>query len=319
MKVDYLRISVTDRCNLKCVYCDPLGSCEFITREDILRFEEIHRIACLFAKCGIRKIRLTGGEPLVRKNIVELVRKLACVDGIEELTLTTNGVVLEQMAAELKAAGIKRVNISVDSINTESYTQITGADVLPAVIRSIHKAIEVGLTPVKVNSVIIKNLNDGAEQINALAQMSIDLPVTVRFIEYCQTDEHTRPASDYVATSEVRDIIERRFGRLCGIVTRNSNGPALYYKIKNSAGLIGFISGKTSVFCSSCSRLRLTSDGKIKPCLYSDHYYDIKKLIRDGTSDEQLLVTVKAAIEEKHKYTKLNSFAEDFLMRRIGG
>ncbi len=317
MSVDYLRISVTDRCNLRCIYCNPLGSCGFIERREILSFEEIHRIARLFVGCGITKVRLTGGEPLVRRNIVHLVHKLAGIEGVEELTLTTNGILLELVAAELKAAGLQRVNVSVDSTERESYKQITGFDLLPRVTRGIYKAIEVGLTPVKINSVIMRDVN--VSQIATLAQMSVYLPVIVRFIEYCPTGKYTKEVTDYVPNSEVRKIIESKFGPLSAILGMGTNGPALYFKVRNSAGAIGFISGRTSVFCRLCTRLRLTSDGILKPCLYSTHHYDLKKLIRSSASDKQVLALLERIIAEKHRYTKFNSFTEEFSMRKVGG
>jgi len=317
MNVDYLRISVTDRCNLRCIYCRPLGGRDFIEHKEILRFEEIHRIVKLFVECGIKKVRLTGGEPLVRRNIVHLIRELAGIEGIEELALTTNGVLLEPVAAELKAAGLKQVNVSVDSAERESYKQITGFDFLSRVRRGIYKAIEVGLAPVKVNSVIIRGINDS--QIPALAQMSIHLPVIVRFIEYCPTSKYTKPTSDYVASAEVREIIERKFGPLSDVLVGGTNGPALYFRIRNSAGSIGFISGRSSTFCQSCNRLRLTSDGKVKPCLYSAHNYDIKKLIRAGADDRQVRDFLKKILTQKSNFTKLNSPAEEFSMQNIGG
>jgi cyclic pyranopterin phosphate synthase len=317
MSVDYLRISVTDRCNLRCIYCNPLGSCGFIERREILSFEEIHRIARLFVGCGITKVRLTGGEPLVRRNIVHLVRELAGIEGVEELTLTTNGILLEPVAAELKAAGLQRINISVDSTERKNYKQITGFDSLPRVTRGIYKAIEVGLTPVKINSVIMRDVN--VSQIATLAQMSVYLPVIVRFIEYCPTGKYTKAVTDYVANSKVHKIIESKFGPLSAVLAGDTHGPALYFKVRNSAGAIGFISGRTSVFCKSCTRLRLTSDGKLRPCLYSAHQYDLKKLIRSGASDKQVLTLLERIIEEKHRYTKFNSFTEEFSMRKVGG
>ncbi len=317
MKADYLRVSVTDRCNLWCVYCHPLCGCDFIERKEILRLEEIYRIVRFFVECGIRKVRLTGGEPLVRKNIVYLVRKLAGIKEIEELTLTTNGVLLESLAAELKNAGLQRVNISVDSAESQSYKEITGFDLLPRVTKGIYKALEVGLSPVKINSVIIKGIN--VSQILPLAQMSVYLPVVVRFIEYCPTNKYTKPASDYVPTSQVRKIIESKFGPLSTMLTGATNGPALYFRIKNSAGTIGFINGRSSIFCHSCNRLRLTSDGKIKPCLYSGHSYDLKKLMRNGASDQKVFNLLKKIMDEKSNYTKVNSFTDEFSMRKIGG
>lgn len=317
MSIDYLRISVTDRCNLRCIYCTPLRDCEFIPRKEILMFEEIHRIAGLFAQCGITKIRLTGGEPLVRTNIVQLVWQLARLRGIDELTLTTNGVLLEPMAAELKAAGLKRVNVSMDSVGKENYKQITGFDLFENVTRGIYKALAVGLKPVKINSVIIKGVN--VSQIPTLAWMSVELPIAVRFIEYCPTVRQTRPASDYVPNSEVRRIIEHRFGPLTSTLPASGNGPALYFKIADSAGCIGFINGRSGAFCRSCNRLRLTSDGKVRPCLYSAHSYDLKQMIRSGSSDKDVMNLLQKIISEKKSFTKLNSFTEEFCMRDVGG
>lgn len=319
MNVDYLRISVTDRCNLRCIYCNPLGDCGCIEPREILRFEEIERIARLFTECGINKFRLTGGEPLVRKDIFRLVDKLATIPNIDELALTTNGVLLEPLAVQLKAAGLQRINISVDSAERESYKQITGFDLLPKVTEGIRKAIEAGLTPVKINSVIIKGLNDSEEQILALAAMSVDLQVTVRFIEYCPTGKYTNSASDYLPNREVRAIIERKYGPLFSVVMEHSPGPALNFKFRDSAGAVGFISGRSSIFCHSCNRLRLTSDGKIKPCLYSSHTYDLKKLIRNQASDRQIRDLLKRIISEKGNYTKLNSLKEGFSMCKVGG
>ncbi len=317
MKTDYLRVSVTDRCNLRCVYCHPLEGCDFVERKEILRLEEIYRIVRFFVECGIRKVRLTGGEPLVRKNIIYLVEKLAGIKEIKDLTLTTNGVLLESLAAELKNAGLQRVNVSVDSAESQIYKEITGFDLLPGVTRGIYKALEVGLTPVKINSVIIKGLN--VSQILPLAQMSVRMPVTVRFIEYCPTSKYTRPASDYVPTHEVYEMIKQEFGTLAPVCSAENDGPASYFKIQNSAGMIGFISGRSSLFCQSCNRLRLTSDGSIKPCLYSPQSYDIKKIIRANVCDEDILKLLKRILYEKNNYTRLSSPAKEFHMQKIGG
>ncbi|MHC4387549.1 MAG: GTP 3',8-cyclase MoaA [Planctomycetota bacterium] len=317
MRADYLRVSVIDRCNLQCVYCHPRCGCDFLRREEILRLEEIERIVRLLAKCGTRKVRLTGGEHLIRKNLLYLIRKLAGIKKIEELTLTTNGVLLESLAAELKGAGLQRVNISVDSAERRAYKEITGFDFLPRVAKGIYKALEVGLTPVKINSVIIKSLN--VSQILPLAQMSIRMPVAVRFIEYCPTSKYTRPASDYVPTQEVYEMIKREFGFLTPVCSAENDGPASYFRIQNSAGTIGFISGRSSSFCQSCNRLRLTSDGRIKPCLYSPHSYDIKKIIRTTVCDEYILKLLRRILYEKDNYTKHSSPAKEFQMRKIGG
>jgi cyclic pyranopterin phosphate synthase len=296
-----------------------LGDCGFIERKEILRFEEIERIARLFCECGISKIRLTGGEPLVRKDIVRLVGKLAAIPAIDSLALTTNGVLLEGLAEQLKAAGLQRINISVDSMDRDSYKLITGFDLLAKVTRGIHKAIEVGLTRVKINSVIIKDFNDNTEQILALAEMSVRLPLTIRFIEYCPTGRYASSVSDYLPNRDVRAIIERKYGPLSDFVEGHNHGPAVTYKIKDSAGAIGFISGRSSTFCSLCSRLRLTSDGKIIPCLYSARTYDVKKLIRNGASDQRIRDLLKRIITEKANYTKMNSLKDSFSMCEVGG
>ena len=317
MRVKCLRISVTDKCNLRCVYCRPVQDCNFTEYKDILSFEEIHRIVRLFADCGVDRVRLTGGEPLLRKNIATLIAKLTALKGIKELTLTTNGVLLYQMADELKAAGLNRVNISIDSLEEESYIQITGYDCLSKVVKGIRKAIEVGLEPVKINSVILRGINHS--QIVALAGMSIDLPVTVRFIEYCPTNEHTYPAEEYIPFNEIRSIIECSHGSLSDLSIAPGNGPALYYKIKNSAGAIGFISGRSSFFCGSCNRIRLTSNGKIKPCLYSAQDYDVGSLVRECESDDRVRNILANILEQKQFFTKYNSFAKGFSMCKVGG
>jgi cyclic pyranopterin phosphate synthase len=319
MNVDYLRISVSDSCNLKCLYCNPLGDCGFIGHNEILQLDEIEHIVRLFTECGINKVRLTGGEPLLRKDIAQLIGKIASIPAIESLALTTNGVLLEDFAGALKAAGLQRINISIDSVNRDSYKLITGFDLLDRVIEGINRAIEVGLTPVKINSVIIKDFNDNAEQILALAEMSIHLPVTVRFIEYCPTGKNANPVSDYVPNKKVRAIIEHKYGPLTDFVEEHNHGPALTFKIKDSAGAIGFISGRSSTFCNSCSRLRLTSDGKVMPCLYAAHAYDLRKLIRGGANDVAILEFLQKIISEKGGYTKMNSLKEYFSMCELGG
>jgi cyclic pyranopterin phosphate synthase len=319
MSIDCLRLSVTDRCNLRCIYCHPLPDCRLIEPEEILEFEEVLHIVRLFVECGIKKLRLTGGEPLLRRDIIRLVWELAAIAGIEDLSVTTNGVFLDSLASELKAAGLQRINISVDSIERETYERMTGFDVLPVVLEGIYRAIEVGLTPVKLNSVIIKGLNDSEEQIIALAGMSVDLPLSVRFIEYFPTNKSTRPATDYVPNAAVRAVIERKYGPLSSTVMSLGNGPAEYFKVPDSAGTIGFISGRSSTFCSSCSRLRLTSDGKVMPCLYSARAHDLKTHIRNGQSDRQIRDFLNRIITEKANYTKSNSLKEEFSMCKIGG
>jgi cyclic pyranopterin phosphate synthase len=319
MKVDYLRVSVTNKCNLRCIYCHPLGDIGPIENTEILSLEELRRLVGLFVRCGVRKVRLTGGEPLLRKDIVELVRDFSSIEGVDDLSLTTNGIFLESLAAGLKSAGLHRVNISIDTMDKNTYEQMTGFNLLPGVIRGIHKAIEVGLSPVKINSVIVKGYNDSPKEIAALAEMSVRLPVTVRFVEYYPTDRKVKSADDYVPNSLVQKYIEQEFGPLDDFTIEKGYGPAVYFKIKNSTGAIGFISGRSSMFCHNCNRLRLTGDGKVKPCLYSARQYDLKELFSNHTGDEVILGKLQEILHEKNRYTKLNSSLEEFSMQSIGG
>jgi len=315
--IDYLRVSVTDRCNLRCIYCNPLGQAGPADGRETLSTDEIARLVGLSTRCGIRRVRLTGGEPLLREDIVDLVRRLAGIPGVSDLSITTNGVLLAPMGAELKEAGLKRVNISLDAMDGECYRRIAGADVLSRVIAGLCKAIEIGLAPVRVNCVVLRDVN--LSQVGALAEMSLRLPVAVRFIEYCPTTKLTGPASCYVPNSEVHGIIESRFGPLSNVVVPDSGGPATYFKIENAVGAVGFISGRSSVFCQDCTRLRLSSDGKIKPCLYAARSYDVKRLLQAGADDEAVLRLLRKALREKSWYTRLNATAGDFLMQQIGG
>ncbi len=315
--IDYLRVSITDRCNLRCIYCNPLGDAHLAEGRETLNADEVTRVIGLCAQCGIRRVRLTGGEPLLREDLVDLVRRLAGIPGVEDLSMTTNGVLLASLAAKLREAGLKRVNISLDAMDRNCYWQIAGADVLSCVLDGMYRALEVGLTPVRINCVVVRDVN--LSQVEALAEMSLRLPVAVRFIEYCPTSRLTGPASCYVPNSEVRAMLESRFGPLSNLVVPDSGGPAVYFKIENAVGAVGFISGRSSVFCQHCTRVRLSSDGKIRPCLYGDHYYDVGGLLRAGADDDAILSLLQKALREKGQHTKLNAAAGDFLMQQIGG
>jgi cyclic pyranopterin phosphate synthase len=316
MNVKYLRVSVTDQCNLRCVYCNPLGGGSR-QREEMLTSDEIRRVVALGVRCGIRTVRLTGGEPLVRPGIVELVRELSGVPGLEDLALTTNGVLLGAMAADLKDAGLQRVNISLDAADPACFQRMTGSDSLTQVRAGIDRALEVGLAPVRINCVVVKDVN--LSQVPALAEMSVRLPVAVRFIEYCPTDRRTTLAGGYTPNSAVRRIIESRFGVLASMSVPGPGGPAVYFRIAGAPGGIGFISGRSSVFCDRCNRLRLTSDGQIKPCLYASRSYDVKALLRSGADDQALVRLIQEALRDKAQHTRLTAPAGDFLMQNIGG
>jgi cyclic pyranopterin phosphate synthase len=317
MNVDYLRVSVTDRCNLRCIYCNPRGDRGLQERDDTLSFDEITRMVRMSAVCGIRKVRLTGGEPLVCRGITNLVSRLAAVPGIEDLSLTTNGILLGPMAADLKRAGLKRVNISLDAVDRQCYRQMTGFDGLPQALEGMSTAIEIDLTPVSLNCVVMRRSN--FSQVLPLAEMALGLPLAVRFIEYYPTTRITGSADEYVPNAEVRRIIESRLGPLSRTVVTDAGGPVEYFKIKGATGTIGFISGRSSMFCADCSRLRLTSDGGLKPCLHSDRSYDVRKLLRGGADDPSIQDLIQRVLREKRRYTKTTSTAEDFLMQSIGG
>lgn len=317
INVNYLRVSVTSRCNLRCVYCNPRGNDGFTSDRETLSFREIHRVARLCAKCGITHVRLTGGEPLVRESIVDLVRQLSSIVEVEDLSLTTNAVRLEPMAAELKEAGLTRVNISLDTADPLCYRQITGSDVLPQVMRGIDKAIEAGLTPVRINCVVLRGMN--LTQAPSLAEMSLHRPVSVRFIEYYPTGDQGETTQWYVPNRDVRGLIESRLGPLFPVVVAKSSGPAVYFRAEGAAGTIGFISGRSSMFCHRCSRLRLTSDGKFRPCLHSAQSYDVMKLLRNGAGDDMLLSLIAEIIQAKGRYTKSGPAACGFSMQHIGG
>ena len=311
----WLLAELTYACPLQCPYCsNPL---DYARHTQELSTEDWKRVLSQARKMGAVQLGLSGGEPLVRSDIVNLVEKLTGIKGIEELALTTNGVLLEQMAEELKNAGLHRINISIDSTERQSYKDITGFDDLASAMKGINKALDIGLAPVKINCVIIKDLN--VSQILPLAQMSIDLPVAVRFIEYCPTSRYTKPAGDFVPTCQIRRMIEREHGQLSTITATNRNGPALHFKIDNAAGTIGFISGRSSIFCHNCNRIRLTSDGMIKPCLYSSKHYNVKQLVRAGASDKEVVELLKEILREKDNFTKLSSSVSEFDMQKIGG
>jgi cyclic pyranopterin phosphate synthase len=317
MKVDYLRISITNRCNLRCVYCNPRGDFEAEDGPETLSFDEICRIARLCSRCGVGKIRLTGGEPLLRKNVVDLVRKLARIDGIEDLSMTTNGVLLAPLTKQLKDAGLNRINVSLDAAQESCYRQITGCDALSRVIDGIEKAVEVGLMPVKVNCVVLQDVN--FSQVVPLAKMSLRLPISIRFIEYCPTSSLTGPADGYVPNEQVRSRIESHLGRLIDLPAADSGGPAVYARVEGAMGTIGFISGRSSRFCHRCSRLRLTSDGRLRPCLHVEQSYDLRTLLRGGANNQAILQLIKRALREKGAFTRFNSGNEEFLMQHIGG
>ena len=296
-QIDYLRISITDRCNLRCTYCMPEEGIQPLTHHDVLRFEEIVRLVQVGAGLGIRHLRLTGGEPLVRKGVVDLVRMLRQVPGIESISMTTNGVALAPVAQALREAGLSRVNVSLDTLQPERYAAITRRGRLDDALAGIDAALSVGLTPVKINMVVVKGVNE--DEAVDFARMSLERPWHVRFIEFMPLGEHAEQARRaYVSSDETRAEIEAVLGTLepAEIV---AHGPARTWRLPGAVGTIGFISALSEHFCGACNRLRLTSDGKLVPCLFSDQEYDLRGPIRTGADDAALRALWESVIASK--------------------
>lgn len=283
-EITYLRVSVTDLCNLRCRYCMPDGVCQK-RHEDILSFEEITEIVAAAAELGVRKVRVTGGEPLVRKGCVDLVRMIAAIPGVEEVDMTTNGVLLARDAAALKAAGLRRVNISLDSLDPEKYAYITGGGSLQDAIAGIKAAFDVGLTPVKINTVLIGGFND--DEIPAFVELTRSYPVELRFIELMPMGGQFGKDA-YVPGSRVLEAVPA----LSPIP--QDGGVAQLYQLTDGKGRVGLISPLSRHFCGTCNRLRLTSEGHLKPCLHSN-----QEILVRGKHGQELLDTLKDAILNK--------------------
>ncbi|NWF91839.1 MAG: GTP 3',8-cyclase MoaA [Syntrophaceae bacterium] len=304
-KINYLRISVTDRCNLRCRYCMPDEGIPLIPHEEILTYEEIVRIVRVFATQGISKIRLTGGEPLVRKGVAELISRLSRIEGIEDLSLTTNGVLLKEFAQDLKQAGLKRINISLDSLRRDRFSQITRKDDFQRVWEGIEEALRVGLSPVKINMVAIKGLND--DEVESFAHLTFDLPLTVRYIEYMPSGNGEEWKEEEILTiPQIKARLEK-LGPMIPIPPDRWDGPARRYRIQGAVGEIGLIGPVSSHFCDECNRLRLTPDGKIRTCLFSDEEIDVKEILRAGGSDLDLKERLFVALRAKPERHQINT------------
>lgn len=305
-KIDYLRISVTDRCNLRCVYCMPPEGIELAESRNILRYEEILRLVRICAARGVSKIRVTGGEPLVRKGIVEFLRDVASTPGITDLSLTTNGVLLKEYAHKLKDAGLRRVNVSLDSLRRDRFEKMTRGDNLPQVLEGLAEAQRAGLTPVKLNMVVIKGFND--DEVVDFARMSKEKPYHVRYIEYMPFNTEEGWQKDKCLTArEIKEMIEAALGPLEPVADASgAAGPARRFRFSGAPGEIGLISPVSEHFCGSCNRLRLTSDGKLRTCLFSDNETDLRTPLRNGSTDEEIERVLVAAVREKPKGHSIN-------------
>ncbi len=316
--LNYMRISITDRCNLRCIYCNPRLPTEKLRHKDVLRYEEILRIARIGVNMGITKIRVTGGEPLARKGCCDFLENLATIDGLEDISLTTNGVLLKQHIDRISAAGVKRLNISLDTLNPQKYLKITGHDVFKQVWEGIELALQKGFAPIKLNVVAISGIND--DDLTQLAELSFKYPFHIRFIERMPIGKTAAPLANPLL---VPDIIKKIqiLGDLIPIERDTSDGPAMRYRFKNSMGEIGFISPVSKHFCKECNRLRLTADGHILTCLLSDICEDIKTPLRLGLLDNDLKTVFLKAVERKplQHPEKLTRLAQPEQMVSIGG
>ena len=314
--INYLRISITDRCNLRCFYCMPQQP-EPLCRRDILRYEEITRIAAQAALLGITKIRITGGEPLVRKDCPQLIAMLKQIKGIQTVAMTTNGTLLEQALPELCEAGLDAVNISIDTLQEAGWCRITGSDGnMPNWPDVLEKCIKVGLKT-KVNAVLLQETREEWTQLAALAE---HLPVDVRFIEQMPIGQGK--TSDCNTAQVVLQQLSKQWPDLQPAEEREQNSPARYYRSKKLTGRIGMIASLSNPFCSTCNRIRLTSTGQLKPCLSYGQHTDLRTLLRSGASDETLRSALCECIYAKprqHCFAEQTAQAEQQTMNRIGG
>ncbi len=317
--IDYIRISITDRCNLRCVYCMPEKGVKLFEHRDILSYEEILRIVGIAVSLGVKKIRLTGGEPLIRKDISYLIASMKAIKGIEDISLTTNGILLEKYARGLADAGLNRINISLDTLRPERYREITRGGDISLVLKGIDAAEEAGLLPIKINMVPIRKLND--DEIPDFARMTLTTHRHVRFIEFMPIGSRDLWSDErYISTDELKKTIEK-IGPLIPVRLRK-RGPAKYFRFDGASGVIGFISALTHHFCGDCNRLRLTADGSLRPCLFSETEIDLKPALRMQSSDKEIERLLRLAIEVKpegHKIDQRDDLSSLKNMSRIGG
>lgn len=318
-QIDYLRLSLTDICNLNCFYCNPLKKKDFIDSRDVLRLEEIARVIRVLAELGVSKLRLTGGEPLIKADICEAVKMFKKIEGIEEVSLTTNGVFLGEMAEELKANGLDRINISLDTLRPDRFKQITGKDCFEHVWQGVEKAIEAGLFPLKLNMVLLKGINEN--EICDFAELTIKYNIDVRFIELFKTTNRLKlQQNGSLKSSEAKDFIVSKYGELLSTGNVVGNGPAEYYRLKEGKGTIGFISNLSKHFCGDCNRLRMDSSGRIAPCLFSGYLYNIKAMLRREKDDGTIKQFLKYILLNKYKYNKKSVFIDQNIeMSSVGG
>jgi cyclic pyranopterin phosphate synthase len=317
--LNYLRISITDRCNLKCIYCVPQDQIARLSHDDILTYEEILRLVKIGVKLGITKLRVTGGEPLVRKGVYEFLSELSRIDGLADLSLTTNGVTLKDNLPRIKSAGIKRINISLDTLKRKKFHEITGLDLFDQVWQGIEMARDMGFYPIKLNIVALNGIND--DELKDMALLSVENPFHIRFIEYMPIGDSQMGNGPLLLAPEIKKRISE-LGQLIPVHNSIHDGPAQRYRLEGASGEIGFIHALSHHFCDRCNRLRLTANGKLRPCLLSDHHEDIKGPLREGRSDDELAEIFFKVVRHKpsdHNLAAGNPFRVCGQMHAIGG
>ena len=316
-----LRISVTDRCNIRCFYCMPEQGVEFVPRQEILSYEEIERFVRIAAPLGIDKLRVTGGEPLVRKDLPVLIRRLAAIPGIHDLALTTNGVALAELAEPLYEAGLRRINVHLDTLDRQRFRQITRRDDLDRVLEGIAAARRVGFHPIKLNAVAVKNLVE--PDVAPLARYAREQGFEVRFIEFMPLDaQDLWDRSKVLLASDIIELLSREVAPLVPIPDADPRAPALEYEFADGIGRVGFIASVSRPFCLNCNRLRLTADGKLRYCLFALEEDDVKGLLRGGASDAEIAALIRrnvAAKWEGHEINTARFVAPPRPMYAIGG
>jgi len=320
-QINYLRMSITDRCQLRCVYCTYWQEWQKRPPAEILRYEELLRLAAIAAEGGIRKIRITGGEPLVRRGIVGFLQDLNRIPGIDKVGLTTNGVLLRELAPAIYNAGVRHLNVSLDTLKRDRYHQITGNDKLSAVMAGLERAASLGFHPLKINCVVLRGIND--DEILDIAQLAREHPFQVRFIELMPTTSQPWWQRHFLSMAEVRQRLAV-LGPLEPLPREAAAGPARTFRLPGFEGELGFISPMSEHHCRTCNRLRLSSDGKVRPCLLRSQELDLKGPLRQSVSDGLIGYLFQEAIRLKHPkasnpWSCSGSWRNDFPMVSIGG
>ncbi|MCL6622612.1 MAG: GTP 3',8-cyclase MoaA [Syntrophobacterales bacterium] len=318
-QVNYLRLSITDRCNLRCVYCLPGTEFEKLPSREILSYEEFLRLAGVAAAVGLRKIRVTGGEPLVRQGVVDFLRRLTRVPGVAKVCLTTNGVLLADLAGDIFAAGVRHLNLSLDTLDAGRYAALTGGDHLARVLTGLERALALGFQPLKLNCVVLKGIND--QELVDLARLARHEPLEVRFIEFMPMGAPERWQAHFLPMAEVKARLAE-LGPLTAVAAGPTAGPAELWQPAGFKGRLGFISPVSSHHCPTCNRLRLTAAGKLKPCLFAATELDVKEPLRRGASDAELAHLLREAVRHKARRPERSSPPTPGMarpMRSLGG